>query len=154
MADAPFVIVAGFPLALDRRYQAETHMWVLETGPGLVRIGMDPLGIETSGTLAQLSFFPTGTELSAGRPFGELEAAKFVGPLISPVSGVVASVNEEVARDPGLAERDPYGDGWLIEASVSEIADEGSALLTEQAEITAWFAARVAHYRRSGLIAQ
>jgi len=154
MAEAPLVIVAGFPLALDRRYQAETHMWVLKTGPGLVRIGMDPLGIETSGTLAQLSFFPTGTELSAGRPFGELEAAKFVGPLISPVSGTVASVNEEVARDPGLAERDPYGAGWLIEARVSEVDSEPSGLLAEPAEITAWFAARIAHYRLNGLIAQ
>ena len=78
------VIVAGFPLALDRRYQAETHMWVLPTDPGRARIGMDPLGIETSGTLAQLSFVPVGTQLTAGRPFGQLEAAKFVGPLVSP----------------------------------------------------------------------
>ena len=51
------------------------------TGPG--RIGMDALGIETSGTLAELSFVPVGTELTAGRPFGQLEAAKFVGPLVS-----------------------------------------------------------------------
>src|ERR1039458_10231728 len=84
------VIVAGFPLALDRRYQAETHMWVLPTDPGRARIGMDPLGIETSGTLAQLSFVPVGTQLTAGRPFGQLEAAKFVGPLVSPVSGTGA----------------------------------------------------------------
>ena len=118
MAQAAHVIVAGFPLALDRRYHAETHMWVLATGPGRVRIGMDPLGIETSGTLAQLSFVPVGTELTAGRPFGQLEAAKFVGPLVSPVSGAVLAVNDEVAMDAGLAERDPYGAGWLIEASL------------------------------------
>jgi glycine cleavage system H protein len=154
MEETALVIVSGFPLALDRRYQAETHMWVLDTGPGRVRIGMDPLGIETSGTLAQLSLLPTGTELTAGRPFGQLEAAKFVGPLLSPVSGAMLAVNEAVAGDPGLAERDPYGAGWLIEASVSETAGELSGLLAEPAEITAWFAARIAHYRLNGLLAQ
>lgn len=154
MGQASLVIVAGFTLALDRRYHPETHMWVLETGPARVRIGMDSLGMETSGTLAQLSFFAKGTELTAGRPFGQLEAAKFVGPLISPVSGAVLTVNAEVASDPGLAERDPYGAGWLIEASTSATSPEQSPLLTEPAEITAWFTARVAHYRLNGLIAQ
>ncbi|MGD0441950.1 MAG: glycine cleavage system protein H [Acidimicrobiales bacterium] len=154
MGEASLVVVAGFTLALDRRYQPETHMWVLETGPGRVRIGMDSLGVETSGTLAQLSFFATGTELTAGRPFGQLEAAKFVGPLISPVSGAVLSVNEEVASDPGLAERDPYGAGWLIEAATRETGVELPRLLAEPAEITAWFSARIAHYRLNGLIAQ
>ena len=154
MGQASLVIVAGFPLALDRRYHAETHMWVLVTGPGRVRIGMDPLGIETSGTLAQLSLLPAGTELIAGRPFGQLEAAKFVGPLISPVSGAVLAVNEEVARDAGLAERDPYGAGWLIEASMSDAAGELPALFADPAEITAWFAAKIADYRLNGLIAQ
>ncbi|MGA2805238.1 MAG: glycine cleavage system protein H [Acidimicrobiales bacterium] len=154
MGEASLVVVAGFTLALDRHYHPETHMWVLGTGPGRVRIGMDSLGIETSGTLAQLSFSPAGTELTAGRPFGQLEAAKFVGPLISPVSGTLLSVNEEVARDPGLAERDPYGAGWLIEASTSGTGVAPPPLLTEPAEITAWFTARIAHYRLNGLIAQ
>ncbi|MGA3215613.1 MAG: glycine cleavage system protein H [Acidimicrobiales bacterium] len=153
MGEASLVVVGGFTLALDRHYHPETHMWVLETGPARVRIGMDAVGIETSGTLAQLSFFAEGTELAAGRPFGQLEAAKFVGPLISPVSGTLMTMNEEVASDPGLAERDPYGAGWLIEASTSETA-AAPPLLTEPAEITAWFTARIAHYRLNGLIAQ
>jgi glycine cleavage system H protein len=148
------VIVAGFPLALDRRYQAETHMWVLPTDPGRARIGMDPLGIETSGTLAQLSFVPVGTQLTAGRPFGQLEAAKFVGPLVSPVSGTVLAVNDAAAIDAGLTERDPYGAGWLIEASLSDAAGDLPRLLADAAEITAWFAAKIADYRRMGVIAQ
>jgi glycine cleavage system H protein len=153
MQRSQLVIVAGFPLALDRRYHAETHMWVLSTGPGRVRIGMDPLGIETSGTLAQLSFVPAGTELIAGRPFGQLEAAKFVGPLVSPVSGAVLATNDKVAVDAGLAERHPYGAGWLIDASLSA-AGELPGLLADPAEISAWFAAKIADYRFRGVIAQ
>lgn len=146
--------VDGFPVALDRRYDADTHMWVRLTGPSRALIGLDPLGIETSGTLAQISFAPASTELTRGRPFGQLEAAKFVGPLDSPVSGTLLATNEAVAADPGLAERDPYGAGWLIEAELSDPAGELSRLLSDPDEIAGWFAARVADYRREGVIAQ
>lgn len=148
------VDVKGFPLALDRRYHPGTHMWVQRTALDRARIGMDPLGVETSGTLAQLSFIAVGSELAAGRPFGQLEAAKFVGPLVSPVSGTVLAVNEAVADDPGLAERDPFGDGWLIEVVLSDAGGELPALLGDPDEITRWFAATVEDYRLKGVIAE
>jgi glycine cleavage system H protein len=146
--------VMGYPLALDRLYQPDTHMWVLPAGPGLIRAGMDPLGVETSGTLAQLSFVAAGTQLAAGRPFGQLEAAKFVGPLISPVTGTLAAVNEAVVSDPGLAERDPFGAGWLIEAGIGGTAGELPGLLSDPDEITAWFAGKVGEYRLKGVLAE
>jgi len=115
---------------------------------------MDPVGLETSGSLAELSLDPVGTELHAGRPFGQLEAAKFVGPLLSPVSGAVVETNEEVVADASLAVRDPYGAGWLIGASLGDADAELSGLLADPTEITTWFAARIARYRHEGVIAQ
>lgn len=153
----PLTEVQGFPLALDRLYHPATHMWVAPAGTGEsggVRIGMDPLGVETSGTLAQLSLPVAGTELTEGRPFGQLEAAKFVGPLVSPVPGTVVAVNEAVAEDPGLAERDPYGDGWLIEVQLACPVSELPGLLADPGEITRWFTATVEDYRLKGVIAQ
>ena len=146
--------VGGFPLAPDLLYQAETHMWVLLTGAARARIGMDSLALETSGTLAELSLPSAGAELVAGRPFGQLEAAKFVGPLVSPVTGTVLAVNEAVAADPGLAEREPYGAGWLIGAELSNPAEELSGLVRGAGEVARWFAAAVEDYRRAGVIAQ
>jgi glycine cleavage system H protein len=146
--------VQGFPLALDRRYHGDTHMWVLPAGAGRARVGLDPLGIETSGTLAQLSFLEVGAELAAGRPFGQLEAAKFVGPLVSPVSGRVLAVNDAVAADPGLAERDPFGGGWLIDVELSDPDGDLPTLLSDPDAITRWFAAKVEDYRLKGVIAQ
>ena len=64
------------------------------------------------------------------------------------------TMNEEVASDPGLAERDPYGAGWLIEAELrAKPPARRRRCLTEPAEITAWFTAKIAHYRLNGLIA-
>lgn len=147
--------VAGFALPLDRSYDPATHMWAAGAGPGRVRVGMDALGVETSGTLAQLSLPSPGTEVTAGRPFGQLEAAKFVGPLVSPVTGTVTGVNEEAAADPGLTERDPYGAGWLIEVDLGAGTRAALAgLLTRPDEITGWFAAQVEEYRSRGVIAE
>ena len=145
--------VRGFPLALDRSYHPASHMWVKLTAPGRARIGMDSLSVETSGTLAELSLPAPGVALAAGQPFGQLEAVKFVGPLTSPVSGTVLTCNAAAAADPGLVERDPFGDGWLIEAELAD-AGELDALLSDPEEITAWYAASIEEYRLSGAIAE
>jgi len=154
MEGSALVQVAGFPVALDRSYHAESHMWVFRTGLAHVRIGMDSLGLETSGTLAQLSFAPVGSELTAGRPFGQLEAAKFVGPLISPVTGTLLAVNDDVVTDASLAERDPYEAGWLIDASLDDPFDELQGLLADPAAVSAWFADKIAEYRLQGVISE
>jgi glycine cleavage system H protein len=149
------VEVNGYRLALDRRYDKDTHMWAKSSAPGTVRIGIDPLGVETSGTLAQLSFTATaGTEVVRGRPIGQLEAAKFVGPLTSPLSGTLVAVNDAVLTDPGLVEQDPYGEGWLIELSLDEPEAELAGLLSGPDDIVAWFGAKVDDYRLKGVIAR
>jgi glycine cleavage system H protein len=129
-------------------------MWVLELGGRHVRIGMDPLGIETSGSLAQLSLEPVRAQLVADRPFGQLEAAKFVGPLVSPVTGTVLAVNHAVIANADVLERDPYGEGWLIEAALGDGSAGLEDLLSDPAELTAWFAAKIAGYRLRGVIAE
>lgn len=145
------VVIDGFDLALDRGYDRTTHMWVRPVADDVVRVGMDALGVETSGTLAQLSMEPEGSTLQAGRPFGQLEAAKFVGPLISPVAGTLIAANEAVLLDAGVVERDPYGEGWLIEVRVDVASLEG--LCRDAEELIAWFEERIDHYRREGVLA-
>ena len=145
--------VAGFPVDLARAYHPDTHLWVLSLDGGRVRVGLDALGVETSGSIAALAFVEPGTDLRAGEPFGSLEAAKFVGPFLTPVSGRVAAVNEAVLADPSMVDRDPYGAGWLIDL---EAAPPGAAdgLVRGAAEVSAWFAGKVEDYRLKGVLAE
>ena len=147
------VEVAGFGVALDRAYDGTGHFWVSMVGPDRARIGMDALGVETSGTLAQLAFLPVGEHCKRGDAFGSLEAAKFVGPLTSPLSGTVSATNDAVVADPALVERDPYGAGWLVEidlADPGELAD----LVAGKQEVRVWFEAEVEDYRMKGVLAE
>jgi glycine cleavage system H protein len=145
--------VGGFAVDIDLAYDLERHMWVSVQESGIVRIGMDSLGLETSGTLAQLSFHPVG-EVTRGEPFGSLEAEKFVGPLLAPLSGRVLSVNESAMADPGLVERDPYGEGWLIEIAPTHLAEEFPMLATDAETIMEQFRLKVRQYRIEGVIAE
>lgn len=145
--------VDGYRVALDRSYDADTHVWVSVLTPERVRIGMDALGVETSGTLAQLSFLPVGSSLARGQAFGGLEAAKFVGPLTTPLTGDVLACNDAVLTNPGLPEVDPYEAGWLIELRPTAL-DAELPLLVSGSAVPAWFAERLTEYRLKGVVAQ
>lgn len=142
----------GYELRLDRRYDPETHFWVQPVGGGTgrVRVGFDALTADTYGALAQLMMSPVGTAVARGEEFGSLEAAKFVGPLTAPVTGVLAAVNDAALADPESVLRDPYGAGWLAEFDPA--ADPAGLVEGEQAR--AWFAREVADYREKGLVAE
>ena len=153
MPSDEIIEVAGFGVALDRAYDGTGHFWVSMVAPNRARVGMDALGVETSGTIAQLAFLPVGDHLKRGEAFGSLEAAKFVGPLTSPLSGTVSAANDAVVADPSLVERDPYGAGWLIELDLADPGELGG-LVSGAQPIKVWFEAEVEDYRMKGVLAE
>lgn len=146
-------MVKGFEVRLDRSYDLTHHMWVLVEN-GKARVGMDALGLETSGTLAHLSFGEVGVEVAAGQAFGTLEAEKYVGPLVAPVSGKVIAVNSAVVENPGLMETDPYDKGWMVEIDPSDIEAELANLVSGEEDIVEAFGKKVTEYRLEGVLAE
>ncbi|MHB1569219.1 MAG: glycine cleavage system protein H [Solirubrobacteraceae bacterium] len=144
--------VDGYELAADRRYEPDTNLWVQELGDGQAIVGFDPLGAETTGDIVAISFVAVGTVVARGEPLATVEAAKFVGPLVAPVGGVVAASNAGVASAPGAINRDPLAT-WLVELKEVDDADLGRLLHGEE-QVAAWFAAAVQRFRRDGVIAQ
>jgi glycine cleavage system H protein len=142
--------VAGYELAEDRRYDPNTNLWVQERGEGRARVGFDPLGAETTGDIVAVSFVPAGTRVARGEPLATVEAAKFVGPLASPVGGTVTATNDDVHSAPGSVNADPLG-AWLVELDDVDGADL-DRLLNRADEVTAWFAGAVERFRREGAI--
>jgi len=87
--------IRGFIVRTDLAYDLDHHLWVDTSRSDVVRVGMDPLGVETSGTLAQLVLHAPGGDYSRGQPVGSLEAEKYVGPVVTPLSGRVIAVNHQ-----------------------------------------------------------
>ena len=53
--------------------------------------------------------------------FGSIESTKTVVDLISPVSGTVININEDINDDIGIINSDPHDMGWLIVIEMSDL---------------------------------
>jgi len=98
---------------------SEDHIWVLEMGE-TARLGLSEYAQEQLGEIISVTHSETGRFIEPGDTIGELESQKTVVDLLSPITGTVKAVNENVVEDPSLINVDPYGKGWLVEIEVND----------------------------------
>jgi glycine cleavage system H protein len=108
---APFV--AGFELPANLRYHPG-HTWALDESPTLVRVGMDDFAARFMGKVENISLPKKGQWIRQGQKVLTLFEDGKRASLVSPVEGEVTDVNEAVLKDPALAARAPYREGWLL----------------------------------------
>jgi glycine cleavage system H protein len=96
----------------DLLYSRE-HIWVRVEGD-LATIGITDHAQEKLGEILSLDLPAVDSYVERDEPFGSIESAKAVIELISPVSGVVISVNEEITDEIGVVNSDPHDTGWMI----------------------------------------
>ena len=120
----------------DRRY-TDQHEWALVQGTGeagtVVRVGITDHAQDALGDIVFVQLPSVGDEVAPGTPMGEVESTKSVSDFYAPVAGVVAAVNEALADAPETINSDPYGDGWLVEITVSGDGDPTTQLLDARA---------------------
>jgi glycine cleavage system H protein len=121
----------------DLRY-LETHEWHRRDGD-TVTIGITQFAADELTDITYLALPKVGATVTAGKRFGEIESVKASGELYSGVSGTVTAVNSTLETEPGLINRDPLGEGWMIKVTASDPA-ELQKLLTP-----ADYAQRVGH---------
>ena len=107
----------------DRSY-LESHEWAQLDGD-TVTIGITDFAIEELGELVFLDLPKTGSTVSRGEAFGEVESVKAVSDLNAPVDGEVVDVNSPLGDDLDPLQKDPFQAGWLIKVKVSGAALEG-----------------------------
>ena len=118
----------------ELQYTAE-HEWVLVDGD-TATVGITAYAAEKLGDVVFVDLPKVGSDVATGSVVGEIESTKSVGELFAPVNGTVAEANEAVVDEPGLVNSDPFGAGWLIRVTFTELPpllsfDEYSALVGE-----------------------
>lgn len=144
--------VESFFLPDELYYDKKDHLWARLEGEEKVRVGLDAFGQKAAGTVAYLKLLPQGKTVKKGKPFGSLEAGKYVGPLRAPVEGAILSTNEKVLQNPGLVNSDPYGDGWFVIIKASYLQEDLKDLAHGPQEIHAWLEKELKEYREKGLL--
>jgi glycine cleavage system H protein len=108
----------------DDLFYTPEHEYIARTSdPAVVRVGITDYAQGELGDVVFVRLPKKGERVTAHQPFGEIEAVKAVSELYSPVTGEVASINEALDSDSGVVNRDPYGDGWMVELRVSNPAE-------------------------------
>jgi glycine cleavage system H protein len=69
-----------------------------------------------------------GATIAKDASYGEVESVKAVSDLISPLSGEVLEVNQQVVDAPETVNEDPYGAGWLVRIRMSDPDELGDLL--------------------------
>lgn len=111
----------------DLRYTAE-HEWVRPVDDGRLRIGITDYAQEALGDVVFVSLPETGSTVSAGQAFGEVESTKSVSEIYAPVAGEVVARNEALQSRPELVNADPYGEGWIVEIAPADAASVDALL--------------------------
>lgn len=108
----------------------EDHEWVRVDGD-TATVGITDFAQGELGDVVFVEIETEGEELAKGETFGTVEAVKTVSDLFMPVGGEVAEVNEALADEPELVNKDPYGKGWMIRIKVGD-ASELDALMSAE----------------------
>ena len=103
---------------------AKTHEWLKEED-GVYVVGLTDFAQDALGDVVFVNLPAVDDEVKAGESLGDIESVKAVSDLISPVSGTVCAVNEELLDAPELVNQDPY-DAWIIK--VENITEEEELL--------------------------
>ena len=98
---------------------SKSHEWV-RMEDGVAVIGISDFAQSELGDVVFVNLPEVGDDTTAGEPFGDVESVKAVSDLVSPVSGTVCAVNEDLLDAPELLNQDPYG-AWIIK--VENITD-------------------------------
>lgn len=91
---------------------SKDHEWMKEED-GVVVIGISDFAQDALGDVVFVNLPGEGDEVTAGEAFGDVESVKAVSDLVSPVTGTVCAVNEELLDEPEKLNKAPY-DAWLI----------------------------------------
>lgn len=106
-------LVGGFKVQDNVRYHPG-HTWALSESPNLVRVGIDDFASKLIGKVEEIKLPQRGQWVRQGQKIWSFKRNGKVVEMVSPIEGSVADVNDAVARDPELARKDPYGEGWLV----------------------------------------
>jgi glycine cleavage system H protein len=114
--------IKGYDMPDDLYYNSE-HSWARVDGKK-VTVGMDDFFRKEAGDVVFIDMPDEGEDVSQGEVCGKIQSRKWIGKIVSPVSGEITAINEDLEEDTGLINSDPYGKGWILVVEASDLESE------------------------------
>ena len=129
--------VRGCNIPEDLYYLVEKHVWGRREDE-LVVVGLTDVAQHLAKGIISVTTKRVGRSLDKGKSIGTVESSKWVGPVPAPVGGELVEVNELLTNDPGLLNRDPYGEGWIAKLRPTDWDAESGDLVTGAEGVAAY----------------
>lgn len=114
----------------DYKYTKE-HEWVRMEGDVAV-VGITEFAQAELGDLVFVDLPKLGAAVKQHGTMCVVESTKAASDVYSPLTGSVAAVNEALSADPGLINRTPYSDGWIVKISGVAQAEVSGLMSAEE----------------------
>ncbi len=124
------MIYYGCDIPEDLYYDVERDVWIRFEGDIAV-LGMTDPAQTRCGKLVAVRFKKPGKVVKQGRALATIESGKWVGPFPAPFTCEIVETNEATfAGDILVANKDPYGAGWMVKVRPLNLDGERDHLVT------------------------
>jgi glycine cleavage system H protein len=106
----------------DDLLYTETHEWIRREGDN-VRVGITDHAQSELTDVVYVELPKMDRNVNAKEAVAVVESVKAASDIYAPVKGTVADANKALEADPGLINREPYGQGWIFVVKINNADD-------------------------------
>jgi glycine cleavage system H protein len=106
----------------DDLLYAETHEWIRREGDN-VRVGITDHAQSELTDVVYVELPKMDRQANSKEAIAVVESVKAASDIYSPVKGTIVEVNKALESDPGLINREPYGEGWIFVLKIDNAHD-------------------------------
>ncbi len=118
----------------DLKYSKE-HEWV-KLEEGTATVGITDFAQKQLTDIVFVELPEKGKQIKKGEQMAVVESVKSVSDVYAPVSGEIVEVNNNLADNPELINKDPYGDGWFVKIKAKDASEADNLMSAEEYEKT------------------
>jgi len=124
------MIVEGYNIPRELYYSKE-HEWIL-VKKDHATVGITDYAQKALHEIVYVELPKVGSRLKQTQSIGAVESVKAVSQVFTPITGEVVEVNEKLAENPELLNKDPYNDGWIMKVRATSLKKDLEKLMTAQ----------------------
>ena len=110
-------------------YYHNGHAWMKFEEGNRIRVGLDDFTQQVMGNFDKIEIPLPGGELKQGEVAWKVSNGNQKLSQLAPLGGMVVEVNEKLRRDPTLANRSPYEEGWILKIQAKALNKEMPELM-------------------------
>ena len=106
----------------DDLLYTESHEWIKREGDN-IRVGITDHAQSELTDVVYVELPKLERQVNPKEPIAVVESVKAASDIYAPVKGTVLEANKALEADPGLINREPYGQGWIFVLKVENPDD-------------------------------